>query len=265
MLIRAAVTVVFLCVGMLLLSACGLPMLIPPRQLELYGASLVLWDVTHGSSPTNLGILRLSGPTNHLEASLLLKQPGCPGDLQLYLTGSVVKSRPPHLSLTQKPGQPDSIQLQADLPQQPMVYSIDLAPASGSFSLDSGCASGRMFPFQARELPDVLGYWQGSTPPPQVGAITEAIGAQSRAGNAAQATIEFQRNSCFRKGETASPVDLPTVPQHFTFAFEMDSGAVLTAETTVDVLSRHTPLITHYSIAGGACDGQSFTATLHHD
>jgi hypothetical protein len=265
MVTRIAVSVILICIGVLLLSACGLGMLIPPRQPEVYMASLVLWDVNQGATPVQLGALRLSGPANHIDADLVFQQPDCLKDQKLYLTGSILKSGPPHLTLTQKPGQPELLQLKANLPPQPMVYSIDVTPANGSFSIDSGCAAGKTYQFQARQSPYVLGVWRGTAGPAQQGTMVETISwEQSSRFDNPQATIEFRHNPCFQKGETTAAVELPTVPQHFTLAFKMDTGATLTADTTVDVLTRNTPLITQYSVHGGACDGQSFTATLHH-
>ncbi len=265
MVIRIAVSVVLICVGVLLLSACGLGMLIPPRQPELYMASLVLWDVNQGATPMQVGVLRLSGPANHVDADLVFDKPDCLQGQKLYLTGSVIKSRSPELTLIQKSGQPEVIQLKAYLPPQPMVYSIDLTPANGSVSVGSGCDVGKTYQFQARESPYVLNVWRGATSPPQQGTIVQTIHWQSHTRfDDPQATIEFRHNPCFQKGKTTSAVELPSVPQHFTLAFKMDTGAILTADTTVDVLTRNTPLLTQYSVHGGACDGQSFTATLHH-
>jgi hypothetical protein len=264
MVTRIAVSVILICVGVMLLSACGLGMLIPPRQPELYMASLVLWDVNQSGTPTQLGVLRLSGPASHIDADLVFDKPDCLQGRKLYLTGSVVKSRSPELTLTQKAAGEELVLLRGNLPPQPMIYSIDVFPASGSFFIGGGCAAGKLQVFQARELPEVLGNWRGSAAPAQQGTILETIlWEHPTRFNAPQAIVEFRHNPCFQKGETTSAVELPSVPQHFTLAFKMDTGTILTADTTVDVLTRNTPLITHYSVHGGACDGQSFSATLH--
>jgi hypothetical protein len=263
MVIRVAVSVVLICVSVLLLSACGISLLIPPRQPVVMSTSLVLWDVSQTSIPTQLGTLRLSGAANHIDADLVLKQPDCLKDQQLYLTGSVARAHTPELTLTQKPGQSEPLQLNAALPAQPIVYTVDVSPSSGSLSIGSGCAPARTFQFQARELPEVLGTWLGSAAPTPRDTIIERISSEpARRFDQPQATIEFRHNLCFHKGETTAAVELPSIPQHFTLAFKMDTGAILTADTTVDVLTRNTPLITHYSVHGGACDGQIFDATL---
>jgi hypothetical protein len=261
---RIAVSVVLICVGVMLLSACGLSMLIPPRQPELVTNTLVLWDMSQGSTPTPLGLLRLSGPANHIDASLVVKEPNCLKDEKIYLTGTVVKSHSPELTLTQKPDQPEFLQLQAKLPPQPMVYRIDAAPSNGSISFGSGCASAKIYQFQARDFPKLLGTWRGSAATPQQAAIVETIYWEHPTRyDIPQATVELRHDACFLKGETTSAVELPSVPQHFTLTFKMDANAILTADTTVDVLTRNTPLITRYSVKGGACDGQTFTAILH--
>lgn len=264
---RIAVTIVLLCIGVMLLSACGLPELIPPKSPAVYTDYFFLWQQDAGSPPVRIGTLRISGVANQIAAKLSLDTPSCLENVDLYLAGTVVKAAAPVLTLRSKPAQKQAVELDATLPSQQMVYSVNVAPFKGRLTVDSGCAPETSYLIQGRRELDIDGYWHGKSPDPNPFSIYESIQAR-RYGDKdylRHAEIRFAHNPCFQTGETTADTRVSPTDQHFSLDFQMNTGATLTAETTVDVLAPGTPLTTHYTVHGSTCDGQTFSTTLHHD
>ena len=70
---RIALSVVFLCVGVLLLSACGLPELIPPAHPWVSANNFILLVDQPGGPPRQVGTGSIAGYADHVTAVLAFR------------------------------------------------------------------------------------------------------------------------------------------------------------------------------------------------
>jgi len=268
---RIAVSITAICIGIMLLSACGFAP-INSKPYVQYN-DFVLWLQAPGSPPQLAGFGRIGGPSyTQVGSTLTLLEPACLNRQILYLTGSLHNTPAPSLDLHAKLATGQQIQMHAVRPPPANEYSSNAIPAAGTLTLQGGCASGSTFNIFARFPPELHGQWLGSALPRPDSPLTidEAMSQSSfddRGDTHVSAAITIFGQPCFTRGQASEKAAVPFNSRSFTLNFKMDDGSTLTAATTLPPPQLDAPISAievHYNISGGPCDGQAFTATLHH-
>jgi hypothetical protein len=264
---RIAVTTILICITVMLFSACGLPMLIPPANPNLNYQTLILWQQHTTEPPNAIAYLSLYGSTSNVKAHLRVLQSPCSSPDQIELIGSINRATAPTLALHNAqlgPDQPKPMRLSGTLAPQHMVYTASIAPLEGELTFPSGCK----LTIHGREAPKLFGEWRGTTDSrsqPIHISHKFLFKSGSRTFSKYETFISLDGAPCFSQAVAQSQIRYNEDTAQFSTTYTIGPVTTLTAETTIDVLAHNTPLHTRYTIHGGPCDGQTFTATLRHN
>lgn len=268
MLIRAAATVVLICVGILLLSACGLPLLIPPANPLIPSEIYDLWQENADGTLTPIATGLVGGPTNDVRLDLDLLPPICLTGQKIELAGTILKSPTPTMSLQAQEPNGQRISLHATLRPQRFVYGGNIVPFQGSLTFEGGCTGTKILKVVAAEEFYAFGSWTGTAQSASQQAIQVKETLESHGKNESihqvTATLSIKAGVCSASSSKESSVSLPPGSPHYVITFLMDNRSTITAETTADVLHPNVPRPTQFTIVGGPCNRQTFTANLRH-
>jgi hypothetical protein len=265
---RAAVTIVLLCVGVLLLSACGLPFLMPPIHPPIPSENLVLYRQESSNALVPLGWGSIRGHKEDVRLELTLLPTNCLARERLELAGAITGTPSPTLLLRVQRTDSQTVEMEGILRPQSMKYGIDVLPFHGSLTLNSGCTGSQTIHILATASPDLLGLWEGTTEieghtPVQ---IRETVVPNGSGGPLAihlnHGFLTLRGEVCSASGNQSGEATFPIGTTQFTLTFLMDDHSTITAATTINPLVRYAARKTRFTVSGGPCDGRTFTADL---
>jgi hypothetical protein len=269
MLIRASGTVVLLCVGILLLSACGLPLLIPPAHPTIRANSFDVWEQKEDGALVPIGWGWVDGVADDIRLELHMLPSNCLAAQKLELAGRVVAGSPPSMHLTARQVGGEVLVLDANLRPQPIVYSVNTLPFHGSLSFDQGCTGPKTLKIVAGEEPYPFGSLAGISRSAtnariEIDEVLETTGTRPQSIYQVTAALHIKAGDCSADTLKDSELAMPTGSPHVAINFLMDNHSTVFAETAIDVLHPNAPYATRFTIHGGPCDGQTFEAALRH-
>lgn len=144
---RIAVTTIFLCIGILLLSACGLSLRPAPRIRPVFvGGNFALYDSAH--TLLARGSIYSASDAHNVAGSLTFVAPDCRKGRQIALTGTI----DPRLFLRSVPNQEVDALLWSNTRPVYGANTISLLPFKGLLSVRGACAVNDL-PVEAQFLP----------------------------------------------------------------------------------------------------------------
>ncbi len=266
---RIAVAVCICCVGVMLFAACGLPLPQPPT-VESQRFVVTQQD---GAGHTTLAAFGGfgGGDLQHMYGFLTLKYPDCVEPASFSLTGALnVRDRRIKLAGDRASGV--AIDGTATFGRNGSTY-VDLH-VSGTMTRPAGChdTTPVQVPFNPTPFVPLVGVFKASASLPDGKTLDLSVALHdfsfdSRGHYAGQSRIDIAGSSCFREGTVqVGRGNFQSLPAtSFSEVYRMDDGSVLIAVIARPAwLGSSLPLTlpTSFTVAGGACDKQTFAATL---
>ena len=156
---RMAVATILICIGILLLSACGIPLGPAPRaRPQLIGSRFAVY--THTPQPRLIATGGIEGTTDtqHIRGYLTFAAPDCLNGQQIELTGALS----PTLTLHSRQSTGAQILLRAATSPLYQPLSIQAVPFAGELSRTASCANLSPTAVDTRAIPDLAAIWRGS-------------------------------------------------------------------------------------------------------
>ena len=264
MLTRLAVATVFVCIVILLASACGwAPSYNGP---SIAPQEFVLYQTTPGDPPRIIGYGSMGGRLATIYTTINLVETSCPGGRpsQVQAQGQVDSGL---ASLHSSPNQPVDLALSGTVHSLPHdELALDL-PFTGTLTPLAACAGTGTIHIEARPGPDLHYRWQGRfsdiTAPFSIVLNLSQVRPKDRTAGTLWGKLLVTIGQCPRLGSFYQPLNASA--SSTTRTFLMDDNSLLTVTGLPANLDPEPPASLNVTLtfSGGPCDNRSFTATLN--
>jgi hypothetical protein len=264
---RLSVATVFVCIVILLASACGWGGGHYAASPYVRYQDFVLYQTAPGDPPRIIGYGSMGGSLATIYSTINLFNTSCPGRRpnQVAVHG-IANSGFTNLNNTSA-GEPVDLSLSGPVRRLPHdEWAVDL-PFSGTLVPLTPCAGTETLHIEARPGPDLHHQWSGPLPgkalPRNVTLNLGQVRATDRTVGALWGELRFTYGPCRSFGSFLQPLD--PAPPTLSRAFLMEDGSLVTITGVPSSLDPDPPssLTVALTITGGACDGQTFNATLN--
>jgi hypothetical protein len=263
MLTRIAVVTVLFCIGILLLSACGLAPAPSLPYIEV--EDFVLWQVSPDHPDRLLGTGRVDGIPGDVHASLVLLEPLCSQHTEFNLVGRMTAgTSSSSLTLSDRKN-PDQLSLTGVFSSRRHGLTNYVLPFSGSLNLNNFCGHTGALPVEARLTPTFRQSWHSKqSAKPSVFLSLEKTEPSSGQSAYEWGSIAVFDSACFRRGSFVAMRGAAQTSLDATFT--MDDGSTVFAAGLPTALERKKvpPIRSTFTISGGRCNGQTLQVDLTH-
>ena len=269
LLIRVSIALSLICIGILLLSACGWT---PPNPRDAYlHDEFVLWHTNSGMAPTIVGEGSIYGSPQRVLGRARIFGSRCGEQRTFGLSGTALPGPAPFTIRLYS----DPIKLQPD-PHLSLVLggtthgssgNVSMLPLAGSMTLENWCGNREVMEIEARPGPALRHRWQrlaeAGSPEPLAAYLT--VNQTVADGNGVSwvwGTTSVVHGRCRLVGKIPAHV-AATQPLAETSVSTL-AGPTFTLTNLPATLNPDPPTEIHTTvhISGGACDGQTFPVTV---
>ncbi len=225
---RLAVATIFVCIGILLFSACGLPLGPPPRlRPQIPRGEFFLYTLGPQPRAIATGVLEGTTDTRDVRSSLTWLAPGCLKGQQVYLAGPLSTPTSASLALhSRSPGGPQ-VTLTATTAPTYRPTAIEVLPFAGTLTRSGSCADVSNLPVEARLSISLADTWRGSAAGFSI-TMSLCESMASPGGNYLSGTIVLSGPGGMWKAKLRQMVQLEADPGPLTLVFHQDSGETVT-------------------------------------
>jgi hypothetical protein len=267
---RLAVATVFVCIVILLASACGWGGGSLARSPLVHYQDFVLYQTAPGDPPRIIGYGSMGGTLAAINTSFNLFNTSCPGRRpnEFHAQGLADAG---FVNLSVPIDEWVSLTLSGPVRRLPHDEWAPNFPFTGILTPLAACAGSETIHIEGRPGPDLHHHWLGRVPDvpyPRNSIVLNLnqVRPTDRAAGALWGELFFNLNvipPCPRYGSFVLPLD-PTPPSS-PRTFLMTDGSLLTVSGVPSTLDPDPPasLAVSLTFTGGACDAKSFTATLN--